>query len=60
MLVEAYRCLESIRPECLGQIFSLFNTMADAICRGQQYDLEFETTPLTSYISAKHLTVWMM
>lgn len=47
MLVEAYRCLEQVHPEYLARILHLFNQMADGICRGQQYDLEFETMALS-------------
>lgn len=46
MLVEAFRCLEALRPEQLAQILPHFTRMADAICKGQQYDMEFETMSL--------------
>lgn len=55
MLVEAYRCLEEVDPEYLGRILHLFNTMADGICRGQQYDLEFETTDLSDLTIQSYL-----
>lgn len=46
MLVEAYRCLEALPGELLAPILTRFTAMADAICRGQQYDMEFETMAL--------------
>ncbi len=43
MSIEAYRALEDISdPNILLKIFPLFNKMAIDICRGQEYDMNFE------------------
>ena len=42
MLIEAYRCLENVSAEKLPMVLRLFSTMALDVCRGQQYDMEFE------------------
>lgn len=43
MSIEAYRCLEGIDDaQLLKRVLSIFNYMAIEICRGQQYDMEFE------------------
>ncbi|MDO4706912.1 MAG: polyprenyl synthetase family protein [Porphyromonadaceae bacterium] len=44
MCIEAYKAFEDIdSPSLLKEILPIFNTMAVEICRGQQYDMEFET-----------------
>lgn len=43
MLIEAYKLLSQVKPDCLPQVLRLFNKMATEICEGQQYDVDFET-----------------
>lgn len=43
MSIEAYRSLEGIEnPQLLFKVFPFFNKMAIEICKGQQYDMDFE------------------
>jgi len=42
MLIEAYRQLENIPAEKLPKVLRLFSDMAIDVCRGQQYDMDFE------------------
>ena len=42
MLIEAYRQLEKVPADKLPTVLSVFSTMALDVCRGQQYDLDFE------------------
>ncbi|MDO4190198.1 MAG: polyprenyl synthetase family protein [Bacteroidales bacterium] len=42
MMIEAYRCLEAMPHETWPQVFPLFSQTAIEICRGQQYDKNFE------------------
>lgn len=43
MSIESYKALEGItNPERLMRILPRFNTVAMDVCRGQQYDMEFE------------------
>lgn len=43
MSIEAYRSLEGIEnPQLLFKVLPFFNKMAIEICRGQQYDMDFE------------------
>lgn len=48
MLVEAYKQLEEVEPEYLPTVLKRFNEMALAVCKGQQYDTEYEERPLAS------------
>lgn len=43
MCIQAYRILESLKPEHLIQLFQAFNQMAVEVCEGQQWDFEFES-----------------
>ena len=43
MSIEAYRSLEGIEnPQLLSKVLPFFNKMAIEICKGQQYDMDFE------------------
>jgi geranylgeranyl diphosphate synthase type II len=42
MLIEAYRYLENVPVDKLPEVFRLFSDMAMDVCRGQQYDMDFE------------------
>lgn len=43
MSIEAYRSLEGIEnPQSLFKVLPFFNKMAIEICKGQQYDMDFE------------------
>ena len=43
MSIEAYRSLEGIEnPQLLFKVLPYFNKMAIEICKGQQYDMDFE------------------
>ena len=43
MSIEAYRSLEGIEnPQLLFEVLPFFNKMAIEICKGQQYDMDFE------------------
>lgn len=43
MSIEAYRSLEGIEnPQLLFNVLPFFNKMAIEICKGQQYDMDFE------------------
>lgn len=43
MSIEAYRSLEGIEnPQLLFKVLPFFNKMAIEICKGQQYDMDFE------------------
>lgn len=42
MVVLAYKLLAKTRYDALPQVFDAFNTMAIDVCRGQQYDMDFE------------------
>lgn len=43
MCIEAYRSLEGIEnPQLLFKVLPFFNKMAIEICKGQQYDMDFE------------------
>ncbi|MCQ2335677.1 MAG: polyprenyl synthetase family protein [Paludibacteraceae bacterium] len=43
MLVEAYRILSGIKSPKFTEVLDLFTKTADEVCKGQQYDMEFET-----------------
>lgn len=45
MLIEAYRHLQSVKSCYLPTVFERFNSMAEQVCEGQQYDMDFETQP---------------
>lgn len=42
MLIEAYKQIEKVPTDKLPVILHLFSVMAMDVCRGQQYDLDFE------------------
>jgi geranylgeranyl diphosphate synthase type II len=42
MLIEAYRYFEKVPAEKLPTVICLFSNMAMDVCRGQQYDMDFE------------------
>ena len=42
MLIEAYRHLEKVPTDKLPTVLHVFSTMAMDVCRGQQYDMDFE------------------
>lgn len=47
MLIEAYKQVAQLPKDKQAQTLSLFNQMATGVCEGQQYDLNFETLPLS-------------
>ncbi|MBQ6732938.1 MAG: polyprenyl synthetase family protein [Paludibacteraceae bacterium] len=42
MLIEAYKLLATVKSERFSEILKVFTTTADEVCKGQQYDMEFE------------------
>lgn len=55
MLVEAYRQLEQLPAEYLSESLRLFNDMAIAVCKGQQYDGDYEGRPLENITLAEYV-----
>ena len=47
MLIEAYKQVAQLPKDKQAQTLFLFNQMATGVCEGQQYDLNFETLPLS-------------
>ncbi len=45
MFVMAYEYITRTEPDKLPRVLDLFNTTARAVCEGQQYDMNFETSP---------------
>lgn len=43
MLIEAYRFISDIKQDKLPEILDLFSGTAVDVCKGQQYDMDFET-----------------
>lgn len=53
MLVYAYKYIGKVSPDILPAILSVFNSVAIAVCEGQQMDINFETTArvsITEYV----------
>lgn len=44
MMIEAYKQLALLPDDKLPQVLRWFNEMATAICEGQQYDIDFESS----------------
>lgn len=42
MLISAYQMLEKTDNALLPELFHVFSDMAEKVCQGQQYDMEFE------------------
>lgn len=42
MLIEAYRLLATLKTPRFKEVLDVFNATADEVCKGQQYDMEFE------------------
>jgi Geranylgeranyl pyrophosphate synthase len=42
MVIEAYKYIAKVPPQLLPDILTLFSTTAMEICKGQQYDMDFE------------------
>ncbi|HBG42110.1 polyprenyl synthetase family protein [Limibacterium fermenti] len=42
MLIEAYKYIAEVPADLLPQILHLFSTVAGEVCKGQQYDMDFE------------------
>lgn len=47
MLIEAYKHLAELPEEKLAEALRIFNDMGIEVCRGQQYDMDFEQCPLS-------------
>ena len=45
MLIKVYDMFLSLDPELLKPVLRAFNACAAQVCEGQQWDMEFETTP---------------
>lgn len=45
MLIESYKYISSVTPAHLPQTIELFSNTAMDVCRGQQYDMDFEERP---------------
>jgi geranylgeranyl diphosphate synthase type II len=45
MLIKVYDMFLSLDPRQVKAVLSAFNTCAAQVCEGQQWDMEFETTP---------------
>lgn len=45
MMIEAYRYIAGLPQEILPETLSIFSDMAMDVCRGQQYDMDFENQP---------------
>ena len=43
MMIESYRHIANVPPELLPEIIAVFSDMAMDICKGQQYDMDFES-----------------
>lgn len=43
MLIEAYKHIINVEPHLIKPILNLFSETAMEVCRGQQYDMDFET-----------------
>lgn len=43
MLIEAYRLLAELKTQRFREVLDVFNQTADEVCKGQQYDMEFES-----------------
>jgi geranylgeranyl diphosphate synthase type II len=43
MMIESYRHLVNVPPHLLPQVLHIFSNMAMDICKGQQYDMDFES-----------------
>src|SRR5688572_17211385 len=48
MLVKVYDMFLSVDPPLLKTVLAAFNTCAAQVCEGQQWDMEYETTPRVS------------
>ncbi|HET9485811.1 MAG TPA: polyprenyl synthetase family protein [Chryseosolibacter sp.] len=48
MLIKVYEMFLSLDAPLLKTVLSAFNTCAAQVCEGQQWDMEFETTPRVS------------
>lgn len=46
MMIDSYRRIAKAPGEVLAEVMELFNTTAAQVCDGQQYDMDFEDTPL--------------
>ncbi len=42
MVIESYKYISDVEPKYLPQILDLFSNTAMSICKGQQYDMDFE------------------
>lgn len=43
MLIEAYKHIINVEPHLIKPVLNLFSETATEVCRGQQYDMDFET-----------------
>jgi len=43
MMIESYRHVAKVSPHLLPQVLDIFSGMAMDICKGQQYDMDFES-----------------
>ena len=57
MLIEAYRLLSQVPEWAVPETLRLFNDMATEICEGQQMDMDFERSDLSS-LSASDLSTF--
>lgn len=55
MLVEAYKQLEDLPSEYLAESLRLFNDMAISVCKGQQYDGDYEDRDLDDISLAEYV-----
>lgn len=42
MLIDAYKLISQVEASILPQVLTLFNTTAQEVCEGQQFDMNFE------------------
>lgn len=55
MLIEAYKCLQSLPPQQLALLLTRFNEMAEQVCLGQQMDMILEERPLGKVSMVEYL-----
>ena len=55
MMICSYRLLESVSPEILPRILSVFNDTSLKVCEGQQYDMDFESVERVSMEEYLHM-----
>ena len=50
MMIQAFQALENYKGSLYGKLNRLFSKTAIEVCKGQQYDIDFETQPEVSQV----------